>query len=159
MQNELLTARRDGLEKLPSVIAANEKTRRSALCALRITVPPTTGNDPIFLNQDASQGAFLVGERWRSAARRMVYTSLDPSTAIIDGGGHKELDTLDVVPHRLLAIAINDPRAGSRGPPGGDPKSEPEFSSRQYLSDADLRAMWSYLKRCMRNLPICAPTT
>ena len=41
--------------------------------------------------------------------RRVIYTSLDPSTAIIEVGVPKGLDTLDVVPHTLLEIAISDP--------------------------------------------------
>ncbi len=41
--------------------------------------------------------------------RRVIYASLDPSTAIIEVGVHKGLDTLDVVPHTLLEIAISDP--------------------------------------------------
>lgn len=39
----------------------------------------------------------------------MINTSLDPSTAIIEVGVHKGLDTLDTVPHTLLEIAIGDP--------------------------------------------------
>lgn len=58
---------------------------------------------------DTAQGAFLVGGRWSSVGRRVIYTSLDPSTAILEVGVHKGLDTLDTVPHTLLEIAINDP--------------------------------------------------
>ena len=58
---------------------------------------------------DTGQGAFLVGGRWSSVGRRVIYTSLDPSTAIIEVGVHKGLDTLDVVPHTLLEIAISEP--------------------------------------------------
>lgn len=58
---------------------------------------------------DTAQGAFLVGGRWSSVGRRVIYASLDPSTAIIEVGVHKGLDTLDVVPHTLLEIAISDP--------------------------------------------------
>ncbi len=62
-----------------------------------------------FATWDTGQGAFLVGGRWSSVGRRVIYTSLDPSTAIIEVGVHKGLDTLDTVPHTLLEIAINDP--------------------------------------------------
>ena len=58
---------------------------------------------------DTGQGAFLVGGRWSSVGCRVIYTSLDPSTAIIEVGVHKGLDTLDTVPHTLLEIAITDP--------------------------------------------------
>jgi RES domain-containing protein len=56
-----------------------------------------------------AQGAFLVGGRWSFAGRRVIYTSLDPSTAIIEVGVHKGFDTLDTVPHTLLEIEIADP--------------------------------------------------
>ena len=62
-----------------------------------------------FSTWDTAQGAFLMGGRWSSVGRRVIYTSLDPSTAIIEVGVHKGLDTLDTVPHTLLEIAINDP--------------------------------------------------
>jgi RES domain-containing protein len=56
-----------------------------------------------------AQGAFLVGGRWSSAGRRVIYTSIDPSTAIVEVGVHKGFDTLDTVPHTLLEIGISDP--------------------------------------------------
>ena len=58
---------------------------------------------------DTAQGACLVGGRWSSVGHRVIYASLDASTAIIEVGVHKGLDTLDTVPHTLLEIAINDP--------------------------------------------------
>jgi RES domain-containing protein len=58
---------------------------------------------------DTAQGAFLVGGRWSAVGRRVIYTSLDPSTAIVEVGVHKGLDTLDTVPHTLLEIEISDP--------------------------------------------------
>lgn len=57
----------------------------------------------------AAEGAFRVGGRWSSAGRRVLYTSLDPATAIIEVGVHKGLHTLDTVSHTLLEIEINDP--------------------------------------------------
>jgi RES domain-containing protein len=56
-----------------------------------------------------AQGAFLVGGRWSSAGRRVIYTSLDPSTAIVEVGVHKGFHTLDTVPHMLLEIELADP--------------------------------------------------
>jgi RES domain-containing protein len=57
-----------------------------------------------------AQGAFLVGGRWSSAGRRVLYTSLDPSTAIVEVGVHKGLETLDTVAHTLLEIEILAPK-------------------------------------------------
>lgn len=62
-----------------------------------------------FASWQTAQGAFLVGGRWSSAGRRVIYTSLDPSTAIVEVGVHKGFDTLDTVPHSLLEIEIADP--------------------------------------------------
>jgi RES domain-containing protein len=62
-----------------------------------------------FVSWQTAQGAFLVGGRWSSAGRRVIYTSLDPSTAIVEVGVHKGFDTLDTVPHSLLEIEIADP--------------------------------------------------
>ena len=56
-----------------------------------------------------AHGAFLVGGRWSPAGRRVLYTSLDPSTAIVEVGVHKGFDTLDTVPHTLLEIEFSDP--------------------------------------------------
>ena len=57
----------------------------------------------------SAEGAFLFGGRWNSAGKRVIYASLDPSTAIVEVGVHKGFNTLDVVPHTLLAISINKP--------------------------------------------------
>ena len=38
----------------------------------------------------------------------MLYTSIDPSTAIVEVGVHKGFDTLDTVPHTLLEIGLGD---------------------------------------------------
>jgi RES domain-containing protein len=51
----------------------------------------------------------LVGGRWSSAGRRVLYTSIDPSTAIVEVGIHKGFNTLDAVPHTLIEIEISDP--------------------------------------------------
>ena len=62
-----------------------------------------------FATWQTAQGAFLVGGRWSSTGRRVIYTSFDPSTAIVEVGVHKGFDTLDKVPHTLLEIEIADP--------------------------------------------------
>ena len=56
-----------------------------------------------------AEGAFLVGGRWSPEGRRIAYTSLDPSTAILEVAVHKGFKTLDVVPHQLIRIEITDP--------------------------------------------------
>ena len=56
-----------------------------------------------------AEGAFRVGGRWSSAGRRVLYTSIDPSTAIVEVAVHKGLQTLDTVAHTLLEIGIVDP--------------------------------------------------
>jgi len=50
-----------------------------------------------------------VGGRWSSAGRRVLYTSIDPATAIVEVGVHKGFNTLDTVPHTLIEIEISDP--------------------------------------------------
>ena len=62
-----------------------------------------------FPTWQAAEGAFLVGGRWSSAGRRVLYTSIDPSTAIVEVGVHKGFNTLDAVPHTLIEIEISDP--------------------------------------------------
>ena len=56
-----------------------------------------------------AEGAFRVGGRWSSAGRRVLYTSIDPATAILEVGVHKGFGTLDTVPHTLIEIGIPDP--------------------------------------------------
>ena len=46
---------------------------------------------------------------WSSAGKRILYTSLDPATAILEVGVHKGLATLDAVAHTLLHIEILEP--------------------------------------------------
>lgn len=55
------------------------------------------------------EGALRVGGRWSSRGRRVIYTALDPSTAILEVAVHKGFKALDTVPHQLLSIAIHDP--------------------------------------------------
>lgn len=63
----------------------------------------TTRHFPVW---HIAEGAFRVGGRWSSPGARVLYTSIDPATAIVEVAVHKGLHTLDTVPHTLLAIAI-----------------------------------------------------
>ncbi|MFM2059727.1 MAG: hypothetical protein RLY71_4112 [Pseudomonadota bacterium] len=56
---------------------------------------------------DRAEGAFLVGGRWSSAGRRVIYSSLDPATTILEVAVHKGFDVLDTVPHTLLQLLID----------------------------------------------------
>lgn len=56
---------------------------------------------------ETAEGAFLVGGRWSSAGRRVLYTSLDPATTILEVAAHTGFDVLDLVPHTLLALDID----------------------------------------------------
>ena len=55
---------------------------------------------------DRAEGAFLVGGRWSSAGRRVLYTSLDPATTILEVAVHASFDMLDTVAHTLLALNV-----------------------------------------------------
>jgi RES domain-containing protein len=55
---------------------------------------------------DLAEGAFLVGGRWSSPGRRVLYTSLDPATTILEVAVHKGFNVLDTVPHKLLTLNI-----------------------------------------------------
>lgn len=56
-----------------------------------------------------AEGAFLFGGRWNSPGRRVLYASIDPSTAIVEVGVHKGFHTLDTVSHVLLQLQVLDP--------------------------------------------------
>ena len=43
------------------------------------------------------EGAFQVGGRWSSPGLRVLYTALDPATAILEVAVHKGFDALDAV--------------------------------------------------------------
>ena len=49
-----------------------------------------------------------MGGRWSSPGRRVIYTALDPATAILEVAVHKGFDALDTVKHQLLSIKIGD---------------------------------------------------
>ena len=59
-----------------------------------------------FSTWQTAEGAFLFGGRWSSPNRRVLYTSLDPSTAILEVAVHKGLRTLDAVAHTLIQIEL-----------------------------------------------------
>ena len=50
-----------------------------------------------------------VGGRWSSPGHRVLYTALDPATAILEVAVHKGFDALDAVHHKLLSIRITEP--------------------------------------------------
>lgn len=52
------------------------------------------------------EGAFQVGGRWSSPGQRVLYTALDPATAILEVAVHKGFDALDAVAHKLLSIRL-----------------------------------------------------
>ena len=54
-------------------------------------------------------GAEKVGGRWSPRGRAVIYTSLDPATAILEVAVHKGFPALDAVPHKLLAIEALKP--------------------------------------------------
>lgn len=57
----------------------------------------------------SGEGSFRVGGRWNGRGQRVVYTSLDPSTAILEVAVHKGFRVLDTVPHVLTRARITDP--------------------------------------------------
>ena len=63
-----------------------------------------------FATWQSAEGAFLFGGRWSSPNKRVLYTSLDPSTAILEVAVHKGLRTLDAVAHTLIQIEILSPK-------------------------------------------------
>lgn len=56
---------------------------------------------------ETAEGAFLVGGRWSSAGRRVLYTSLDPATTILEVAVHTGFEVLDQLPHTLLALDVD----------------------------------------------------
>jgi RES domain-containing protein len=58
---------------------------------------------------DSGEGAYRVGGRWNSRGIRAVYSSIDPSTAILEVAVHKGFKTLDTVQHFLTAFTVIDP--------------------------------------------------
>jgi RES domain-containing protein len=57
---------------------------------------------------DSGEGAFQAGGRWNSKGVRVVYSALDPATAILEVAVHKGFKSLDAVPHVLTALHVVD---------------------------------------------------
>ena len=74
-----------------------------------------------FASWQTAEGAFLFGGRWSSPNKRVLYTSLDPSTAILEVAVHKGLRTLDAVAHTLIQIEILSPKRPFKVDPGTVP--------------------------------------
>lgn len=55
------------------------------------------------------EGAFQVGGRWSSPGKRVLYTAVDPATAILEVAVHKGFDALDAVAHKLLSLKVTQP--------------------------------------------------
>jgi RES domain-containing protein len=58
---------------------------------------------------DSGKGAELAGGRWNPKGFATVYTSVDPSTAVLEVAVHKGFDTLGRVPHVVSCAEIMDP--------------------------------------------------
>jgi len=58
---------------------------------------------------DSGEGSRLIGGRWNSAGRRIVYCSIDPATTILELAVHHGFDVLDTVPHVLTWLRVADP--------------------------------------------------
>lgn len=54
-------------------------------------------------------GAFTVGGRWNSPGQHVIYTAIDPSTAILEVAVHKGFKVLNTVAHNLHSFTIADP--------------------------------------------------
>lgn len=55
---------------------------------------------------EKAEGAYRVGGRWSSVGRRVLYTSIDPATTILEAAVHKGFAVLDTVPHTLLVLNV-----------------------------------------------------
>lgn len=76
-----------------------------------------------FATWQTAEGAFLFGGRWSSPNKRVLYTSLDPSTAILEVAVHKGLNTLDAVAHTLIQIEILTPKRVFKVDPASVPNA------------------------------------
>ena len=57
---------------------------------------------------ESGEGARLYGGRWNGVGQRAVYLSLDPSTTILEKAAHTGFSSLDLVPHIMMRIQINE---------------------------------------------------
>ena len=58
---------------------------------------------------DSGEGSFRFGGRWNSPGRRVVYCSLDPSTALVEVAAHLGFNAFDLVPYVLSSATILRP--------------------------------------------------
>lgn len=58
---------------------------------------------------DSGEGSFRVGGRWNAPGQRVVYASLEPSTAILEVAVHKTFRNLDTQGHTLTRARVVDP--------------------------------------------------
>jgi RES domain-containing protein len=58
---------------------------------------------------DSGMGAELGGGRWNPKGLKVVYTSLDPSTTILESAVHRGFTVLDSEPFILTSLVIEDP--------------------------------------------------
>lgn len=57
---------------------------------------------------DSGLGSERVGGRWNRPGRRVVYASVDPSTAILEVAAHGSFDALDKEPHVLTCFEVTN---------------------------------------------------
>lgn len=61
-----------------------------------------------YLTWDSGEGANLVGGRWNSKGTKVVYTAVDPATAILEVAVHKGFVALNSKAHYLSSARIPD---------------------------------------------------
>ena len=69
----------------------------------------------------SGEGARLMGGRWNSKGRKVVYCALDPATAILEVAVHKGFKALDTVPHTLTSMVVDAPALVHVVQPGAVP--------------------------------------
>jgi len=57
----------------------------------------------------SGEGAYLFGGRWNRPGQRVLYTAIDPATAIIEVAVHKGFKVMSTVPHHLHHFSISQP--------------------------------------------------
>lgn len=80
-------------------------------------------NARYFADWQLAEGAYLYGGRWNTPNQRILYTSADPATTILESAVHKGFQALDQVPHKLLAIHIASPTLVHVVPPDQLPQA------------------------------------
>ena len=54
-------------------------------------------------------GSATYGGRWNSIGKHVIYSALDPATAILEVAVHKGFKVLNTVAHNLYSFTITDP--------------------------------------------------